>query len=72
MKLNINAPTSALTTVWAIGPKMRPSTRCSEKIGSEFEVRAVPENLGKAGSLKKNYGSWQLRKQRRRLQLPAD
>ncbi len=28
-----SAPISALTTVLASGEKMRPSTRCSEKIG---------------------------------------
>ena len=33
VKLTIIAPSSALTTVWAIGAKIRPSTRWSAKIG---------------------------------------
>jgi len=33
VKLTARAPTSALTTVLAMGEKMRPSTRCIEKIG---------------------------------------
>ncbi len=38
---------------------------CSRKIGGEYVLRAVPENLGKGGSLKKNYASWGVRKTRR-------
>jgi hypothetical protein len=41
--------------------------QCSAAIGGEFIVRAVAESTGKAGSLKKNYGSYSLRKVRRRI-----
>jgi hypothetical protein len=42
--------------------------RCSSAIGGEFIVQAVAESTGKAGSLKKNYGSYSLRKVRRRIE----
>jgi len=42
--------------------------RCSAAIGGEFIVRAVAESTGKSGSLKKNYGSYSLRKVRRRIE----
>ncbi|MGH9761941.1 MAG: TraR/DksA C4-type zinc finger protein, partial [Blastocatellia bacterium] len=32
--------------------------KCSEEIGGDYETIAVAENLAKASSLKKNYGSW--------------
>jgi len=48
-------------------PETRLCVKCSQEIGSDFEVRAVPENLGKSGSLKKNYGSWTVQKRRRRI-----
>jgi hypothetical protein len=41
--------------------------QCSKVIGGEFEITVVPENIGKSGSLKKNYGSWGIKKTRRRL-----
>ena len=37
-------------------------------IGGEYEVQVVAVNLGKAGSLKKNYGDVTLRKRRRRIE----
>lgn len=40
---------------------------CSEEVGGEFVYRATPQNLGKEGSLKKNYGAIQVVRQRRRL-----
>jgi hypothetical protein len=46
-------------------PETRLCVRCSQDIGGEFEYRAVPENIGKAGSLKKNYGSFDIRKRRK-------
>ena len=46
-------------------PETRICVGCSREIGGEFILRAVPENLGKGGSLKKNYGSWGVRKTRR-------
>jgi hypothetical protein len=41
--------------------------QCSREIGGEFIIRAVPENLGKTGSLKKNYGGVGIQKLRRRI-----
>lgn len=41
--------------------------QCSAEVGSDFQLTAVPESLGKAGSLKKNYGSRRLIKTRRRI-----
>ena len=52
-------------------PETHLCVACSAKVGGDFEVTVVPENLGKAGSLKKNYGSYSIRKKRRRIQ-PAD
>jgi hypothetical protein len=47
-------------------PDTRVCVKCSEAMGgSEFEVTLVPENVGKSGSLKKNYGSYSLRKRRK-------
>jgi hypothetical protein len=42
--------------------------RCSSAIGGEFILKAVAESTGKAGSLKKNYGSYSLNKVRRRIE----
>ena len=38
---------------------------CSEEIGGDYKVTVVAENLGKGGSLKKNYGAWSIKKTRR-------
>jgi hypothetical protein len=48
-------------------PDTRICVACSRKIGGEYELTAVPENIGKAGSLKKNYGGIRIRKKRRPL-----
>jgi hypothetical protein len=40
---------------------------CSEEVGSNFVYTAKQENLGKAGSLKLNYGGISVTKQRRRI-----
>lgn len=45
--------------------------QCSEVVGSDFETVIVTENLGKAGSLKKNYGGISVKKRRRKIQ-PLD
>jgi hypothetical protein len=42
--------------------------RCSEEVGGDFEYTATQENLGKAGSLKLNYGGVKLKKKRRKIQ----
>ena len=49
-------------------PETRLCIRCSEKKGGDFVVSVVPENLGKQGSLKKNYGGVQISKRRRWLE----
>jgi hypothetical protein len=46
-------------------PETRLCVACSRAIGGEFVVTLVAENLAKAGSLKKNYGSFSVRKRRR-------
>ena len=48
-------------------PETRICIDCSQAIGGEFEMRVSRENLGKAGSLKKNYGGASLKKIRRRI-----
>ena len=48
-------------------PDTQVCVACSRDIGGEFIVRAVPENTGKTGSLKKNYGGWSVQKVRRRI-----
>jgi hypothetical protein len=54
-------------------PRLRvlPNTRlcleCSQEIGGEFVTFAVPEHTGKPGSLKRNYGSWQVQRKRRTI-----
>jgi Prokaryotic dksA/traR C4-type zinc finger len=49
-------------------PDTRVCVRCSEAIGGEFELRVSRENLGKAGSLKKNYGGVTVRKKRKKIE----
>jgi hypothetical protein len=46
-------------------PETRVCVACSQAMGGEFEVTVVPDNLGKAGSLKKNYAGWNITKRRR-------
>jgi hypothetical protein len=48
-------------------PDTRICVQCSREVGGEYEVRVVSENVGKAGSLKKNYGGFSVRKRRRVL-----
>jgi hypothetical protein len=38
---------------------------CSEEVGGDFQYTATQENLGKAGSLKLNYGGVSIKKTRR-------
>jgi hypothetical protein len=40
---------------------------CSEEIGGDYKITVVAENLAKAGSLKKNYGAWTIKKTRRTI-----
>jgi hypothetical protein len=52
-------------------PDTRVCVNCSQEIGGEYELKLVRENLGKAGSLKKNYGGVGFRKIRRAI-LPKE
>jgi len=40
---------------------------CSEEVGGDFVYIAKQENLGKAGSLKLNYGGVSITKKRRKI-----
>ena len=46
-------------------PDTRLCLKCSQESRGEFEVTITPENLAKAGSLKKNYGSFAVKKVRK-------
>ncbi|MEZ4450452.1 MAG: TraR/DksA C4-type zinc finger protein [Nannocystaceae bacterium] len=41
---------------------------CSEEVGGDFEYTATQENLGKAGSLKLNYGGVSIQRRRRTIE----
>ena len=45
---------------------------CSEEVGGDFVLIAKQENLGKAGSLKLNYGGVSITKKRRQLKKPGE
>src|SRR3984893_16792026 len=42
-----------------------------EAIGGDFKTYVIPENTGKPGSLKKNYGSWKVKRKLRDI-TPLD
>ena len=46
-------------------PETRLCVGCSQEVGGDFIVTISRENLGKSGSLKKNYGGVNIRKVRR-------
>jgi hypothetical protein len=46
-------------------PETRLCVECSKAVGGEFDLTITSENLAKAGSLKKNYGSFGVKKTRR-------
>jgi hypothetical protein len=48
-------------------PDTRRCVDCSQAVGGEFDLAIVPENLAKAGSLKKNSGSFNVQKTRKPL-----
>ena len=48
-------------------PHTRLFLDCSQEIGGDFKTYAVPENTGKPGSLKKNYGSWKIARKLRSI-----
>ena len=52
-------------------PETQLCVKCSEAVGSDFETVVVSENVGKAGSMKKNYGGFSVKKRRRKIR-PLD
>ena len=52
-------------------PETQLCVQCSQAVGSDFETVVISENVGKAGSLKKNYGGFSVKKRRRKIQ-PLD
>jgi Prokaryotic dksA/traR C4-type zinc finger len=48
-------------------PDTRLCIACSEAIGGDYKTFVIPENTGKPGSLKKNYGSWKVTRKLRRI-----
>ena len=48
-------------------PETRLCVASTKAMGGEFDLAIVPENLAKAGSMKKNYGSFRVQKTRKRL-----
>ena len=53
-------------------PDTRLCVACSQATGGEFRITVTPDNLGKSGSLKKNYGAWTIKKTRRRIEPPPE
>ncbi len=51
----------------AVLPYTRLCINCSQEIGGDFETYVIPENTGKPGSLKKNYGSWKVKRRMRTI-----
>jgi ribosomal protein L37AE/L43A len=46
---------------------------CSQEVGGDFKYTAVQENLGKAGSMKLNYGGvGSIKKQRRTIRKDGE
>jgi hypothetical protein len=52
-------------------PNTRLCLECSQEVGGDFETYVIPENTGKPGSLKKNYGSWKVKRKLRSI-TPKD
>lgn len=48
-------------------PNTRLCRDCSEEIGGDFETFVIPEHTGKPGSLKRNYGSWTVKRRPRKI-----
>ena len=45
---------------------------CSQEVGGDFVYTATQENLGKAGSMKRNYGGVSIKKQRRAIKPKSE
>ena len=41
--------------------------KCSQAIGGEYDLTVVPDSIGKAGSMKKNYGGVTMNKKRKKI-----
>ena len=54
-----------------LAPYTRLCIECSEAIGGDFKTYVIPENTGKPGSMKKNYGSWKVKRKLRDI-TPLD
>jgi hypothetical protein len=53
-------------------PYTRLCLECSEAIGGDYKTFVIPENThGKAGSMKKNYGAWKVKRKLRAI-TPID
>ena len=48
-------------------PSTRLCLQCSQEIGGDFVTYVVPEHTGKANSLKRNYGSWKVKRKLREI-----
>jgi hypothetical protein len=66
-RCGVNIPERRLQAL----PNTRLCLDCSQEIGGDFKTYAVPENTGKPGSLKKNYGSWKIARKLRPI-TPKD
>jgi hypothetical protein len=52
-------------------PYTRLCIECSEAIGGDFKTYVIPEHTGKPGSMKRNYGSWKVKRKLRDI-TPLD
>jgi hypothetical protein len=46
-------------------PGTRLCLACSQEVGGDFVTYVIPEHTGKPGSLKRNYGSWTVKRKLR-------
>jgi hypothetical protein len=52
-------------------PNTRLCIECSEAVGGDYETYVIPEHTGKPGSMKRNYGSWKVKRKLRTI-TPID
>jgi hypothetical protein len=48
-------------------PATRLCLECSKEIGGDFVTYSIPEHTGKVNSLKRNYGSWTVKRKLRKI-----
>ena len=63
VRCGINIPAERLEVL----PETRLCVGCSEAVGSDYKTYYTRVSLGKTGSLKKNYGDYELKKVRRHI-----